>query len=76
MEKVLLLSSCDAWHSYSSFRTTGIFSDMKKLIAYLKKKDKLSTQDINQLSTIRQTQGKQVNYIVEELKVNPKFEDY
>ena len=73
MEKVLLLSSCDAWHSYSSFRTTGIFSDMKKLIAYLKKKDKLSKQDINQLSTIRQTQGKQVNYFIEELIINPKF---
>jgi len=74
MKTVLLLSSCDAWHSYQSFRIVGVFSTMQTLVQYLKKYDSLSRQDMEQLSTIRQTQGSQINYFVEEMEINPKFE--
>ena len=74
MNTVLLLSSCDAWHSYQSFRTIGVFSTIKTLVRYLKKYDKLSRQDIEQLSSIGQTQGRQVNYFVEELEFKPRLE--
>jgi len=48
---------------------------MKTLVRYLKKYDKLSRQDMKQLSTIGQTQGRRENFYIEELTVNPKFED-
>ena len=68
------MSSCDAWHSYSSFRTIGAFSTLKMLVCYLKKFDKLSEYDIECISDIGQTQGRKINYIVEMLDINPKFE--
>ena len=72
MKKVFVLSSCDSWHSYSSFRTVGAFSTLKILVGYLKKYDKLTEQDIVQIIAIGQTQGRDVNYCVETLSVNPK----
>jgi hypothetical protein len=71
MKKVFILSSCDAWHSYSSFRTIGAFSDLETLVRYLKKYDKVSEYDIEQICSIGQTQGRKMNYIVETLDVNP-----
>jgi hypothetical protein len=73
MKTVLILSSCDAWHSYGSFRTIGIFSNIKTLVGYLKKYDKLSEWDIEQITTIGQTQCRKVNYCVEKQNVNPKY---
>jgi hypothetical protein len=75
MKKVFLLSSCDAWHSHSSFRTVGVFSTLKILVGYLKKYDKLSKYDIIQILAIGQTQGRKVNYCVETLDVNPKYDE-
>ena len=69
MKTVFVLSSCDAWHSYSSFRTIGIFSTMKKLLKYLKKCHKLKNWEIEQISTIGQTQGRHENFFVEEMKI-------
>ena len=74
MKTVLLLSSCDQWHMYDSFRTIGVFSTLKTLVRYLKKYDTVSEYDIELLSTIRQTQGRNENYYIEELNVNPKYE--
>jgi len=69
---VLLLSSCDAWHSRDSFRTIGIFSTFNTLFRYLKKYDKLTECDIFKIIAIGQTQGREVNYCVERFNVNPK----
>jgi len=74
MKTVFLLSSCDTFHSYSSFRTIGVFSTLIMLVRYLKKYDKLTECDIFKIIAIGQTQGREVNYYVERLKVNPKFE--
>ena len=74
MKEVFLLSSCDAWLSHSSMRTIGVFSTLKLLIRYLKRYDTLSEQDILQIISILQTQGRGVNYCVERLKINPKCE--
>jgi hypothetical protein len=75
MKTVFILSSCDAWHSHSSFRTIGVFSTLKILIGYLKKYDKLTEQDILQIISIGQTQGRKVNYFAERLHVNPNCEE-
>jgi hypothetical protein len=75
MKKVFLLSSCDAWHSHNSMRTIGVFSTLKMLVGYLKRYDKVTKQDILQIISIGQTQGRNVNYYVEWLKVNPKFDE-
>jgi hypothetical protein len=72
MKTVFILSSCDAWHSYSSFRTIGVFSTLKIVVRYLKKYDKLTGQDILQIISMGQTQGRKINYYVEKLNVNPK----
>jgi hypothetical protein len=75
MKKVFLLYSCDAWHSYSSFRTVGVFSTLKILVRFLKKYDRLTEQDIVQIISIGQTQCRKINYCVDTLEVNPTFED-
>jgi hypothetical protein len=72
MRKVFLLSSCDTWHSNISFNAIGVFSSLKTLICYLKKHVQLSEDDIYLLSTIHQTQGRDINYYIEEMTVNPK----
>jgi len=74
MKTVFILSSCDAWHSYSSFRTVGVFSTIRTLVGYLKKYDKLTEWDIEQIISIGQTQGRSVNYIAEMHDINPKFQ--
>jgi hypothetical protein len=74
MKKIFLLSSCDAWHSHNSMRAIGVFSTLKLLVGYLKRYDKLTKQDMIQIISIGQTQGREVNYCIETLKVNPKFE--
>jgi len=43
------------------------------LFGYLKRYDKLTEQDIIQIISIGQTQGREVNYNVERLIVNPKL---
>ena len=72
MKTVLVLSSCDAWHSHGSLRKVGIFSTMKALVSYLKKNDKLSDWDYGQLCSIGQTQCRDMNYCVEKLDVKSK----
>ena len=74
MKKVFILSSCDNWHSHSSFRTVGAFSTLKMLVRFLKNYDNITEQDIVQIIAIGQTQGRDVNYCVETLNVNPKYE--
>jgi hypothetical protein len=73
MKKVFILSSCDSWHSCDSFRSIGAFSTLKMLIGYLKRYDQLSEHDLVQIIAIGQTQGRNVNYFVETLDVNPKY---
>jgi len=74
MKKVFILSSCDSWHSYSSFRMVGTFSTLKMLVGYLKKYDNIAEQDIVQIIAIGQTQDRNINYCVETLDVNPKYD--
>ena len=72
MNTVFILSSCDAWHSYSSIRTIGVFSNIHALVEYLKEYDKLTEWDMEQICSIGQTQGRSVNYIAEFHYINPK----
>jgi hypothetical protein len=65
MKTVFILSNCDAWHSRSSFCTIGIFSTMKAIVKYLKRHDKLSGWNFEQLASIGQTQCREVNYCIE-----------
>jgi len=74
MKTVFLLSSCDAWHSRSSYQPIGVFSTLKLLIRYLKRYDKLTEEDFIQILSIGQTQGRNVNYCAERFTVNPTNE--
>ena len=76
MKKVILLYSCDAWHSWDSHRLMGVFTSRRKLRGYLrvlKRKKKLTEEDLFNLKNLLQTQGKKRNYRIEENEVNPKY---
>jgi len=74
MKAVFLLSSCDTWHSRSSYQPIGVFSTLKLLIRYLKQYDKLTEEDFIQILSIGQTQGRSANYCAERFTVNPTNE--
>ena len=75
--KVIILFSCDAWHTYSSMSILGLFTSKGKAIAYAKRDAKASEEgaidddDIYNLNHINQTQNRGSNYHMEEREVNP-----
>jgi hypothetical protein len=76
MKEIYLLYSCNAWHSYDSFRVMGVFTNKKALQRYLsgmKRNKKLTSEDLKQLQENKQTQGKARNYLIEEQETNPKY---
>ncbi|GAB6013321.1 hypothetical protein [Viscerimonas tarda] len=76
MEKVHLLYSCNAWHSWDSFRLQGVFTGKEPLDAYLsdmKKEELLTDENMEQLRLYRQTQDRERNYVIEEQETNPNY---
>ncbi|MDR3266215.1 MAG: hypothetical protein LBT24_01410 [Tannerella sp.] len=76
MKEIYLLYSCNAWHSYDSFRLMGVFTNKKALQRYLSgmgKAKMLTKEDLEQLRRDKQTQGKERNYLIEEQEINPKY---
>ena len=75
-----LLYTCDAWHSQGSMSLQGIFTDEKAFKQYLDdmrkdKKNKLSREDIQELCQYNQTQGRDLNYLIEIEDLNPSYKD-
>lgn len=77
MDEVCLLYSCDAWHSWESHNMIGAFTPRGALDKYLdamKKDGKLDADDMSNLQSINQTQGKDTNYNILTETLNPKYE--
>ena len=72
IKTLLVLFQTDAWLSHSSKILKGIFLTEKKLINSLKKEDwiKLTIEDKNNLKSINQTQSRQINFLIEKIKIN------
>lgn len=76
MRKTYLVYSTDAWHSYASRDIIGVcttFANCMKVIrADIKRNDyeKLSDDDKWDLENIKQTQGRECNYMYEEVEKN------
>ena len=73
-----LLYTCDALHSHGSMSLQGIFTDEKAFKQYLEdmrkdKKNNLSREDIQELYQYNQTQGRELNYLIEVEEINPQY---
>jgi len=68
MEVVYLLYSTDAHHSRVSFNLIGVFSEHHRAVRGAKEFDghnHLTLQDLGNLDRINQTQGLEINYLIE-----------
>jgi hypothetical protein len=78
MNEAKILFSCNAWHNPSSKDLMGIFTDDNALKQYLddmKMNGLLDNDDMKMIQLYRQTQGKTLNYRIEEQEVNPKYKE-
>lgn len=70
MSDVIIVFKTDAWHTRSSKEFMGVFSSNKEAVKAIKKNNKLSCDDLNNLESIQQTQGRVVNFILECVAIN------
>lgn len=74
-QRVLLLYTCDAWHTASSKELVAPFSNEYRLKQYLDGlvAGKLKPYDVECLQEKKQTQGHETNYMIEEFPVDPTY---
>lgn len=69
--EIIILYSCDAWHSHASKEVLGVFTDWNTMVVnHLEKY--LNRDEIIELKS-GQTQGREQNYIVEIETLNPIY---
>lgn len=76
-DELIMLYSTDAWHTHTSRKLVGVFSDQDKYSNYLsemKKDHQLTDEDFNALVNQSQTQGNEINYLVEIKQINSQYE--
>ena len=72
MNKVFILWSCDEHHSNHSKNLIGIFTEHHKAVNAADEFDgyNMSLQDKDNLEKINQTQGLEINYMIESRVLN------
>ena len=76
MEEIYVVYSADAWLMTASKEIIGVCTDTSNCISviqqYIKKNDEesLSDDDMKMLDCYNQTQGRQTNFIIEELEMD------
>ncbi len=76
MKKIFLLFYTDQWNSTESKRiiaaTTSHDKAVKMINIYIgaENDDPLGEDDLDNLNRINQTQGREINYLIEEITVN------
>ena len=66
--KVYLLYRSDAWHSHASMELIAPFSSFEKMMEYLRRKKRefhLTARDLEEFENLRQTQGRNENFLYE-----------
>lgn len=77
-QSILLLYSCDAWHTNSSKELVALFSDKYQLKQYLDgmlAAGILNAYDVECLHDQKQTQGHETNYMIEKFLVNRTYKN-
>lgn len=71
-EKLFLLFSTDEHHSKSSFNLIGVFDDKHKAVVAANEFDgyNISTHNLAYLQENNQTQGLEINYLIETRLLN------
>lgn len=78
MKQADILYSCNPWHEHSSLEILGVFTSPAKLRKYLndmKKAGLIDDDDLDMLNELHQTQGRDLNYIIVNEGLNPKFKN-
>lgn len=76
MRKTYLVYETDAWHSCSSRDVIGVCTTLRNCMKVIRKhikvneREKLSDDDKWNLENIKQTQGRETNYFIEEVDKN------
>lgn len=76
MRKTYLVYETDAWHSYASRDVIGVCTTLRNCMTVIRKhikendREKLSDDDKWNLENIKQTQGRETNYFIEEVEKN------
>lgn len=76
MRKTCLVYETDSWHSYSSRDVIGVCTTLRNCMKVIRKhikendREKLSDDDKWNLENIKQTQGRETNYFIEEVEKN------
>lgn len=70
MKTVYIVFSTDAWHSHTSKVLFGVFTSHEIAVKTIKKTHKLNEWDITSLCDINQTQGRNTNFVIEEITIN------
>ncbi len=76
MKKAIVLFTCDAWHSVGSMTIIGIFTSRSAAISFAKnhaqknEEGEIDDDDMHLLKYRHQTQGRNINYQIEEHELN------
>ncbi len=71
-KEVLILCTCDAWHSIESQKIVACFTDYQDVDVFVRDNIKeLKQEDIDSLLIHNQTQGLEQNYVVLTERLNP-----
>lgn len=76
MKKALVLFTCNAWHSTNSMTMIGIFSSVNAAISFAcnhaekSEEGEIDDDDMHLLNHCHQTQGRSINYQIEEYDLN------
>lgn len=76
MKDVFLLHRCDAWHTPDSMELIAVFTEHRYLEAYLRKMKfwrEITQEEIDELLSSYQTQGRDTNYFILPQKINPEY---
>lgn len=79
MKTVFILFSCYAWHSNESKRIISVCENMDFAQEFAarnakEENDPLSKNDVLNLEFQKQTQGRDLNYLIEETTLNSYFQ--
>ena len=72
MKTYYLVYSCGAWHSHSSKKVIGVFTTRNNAMKGIENHSNytLTKDDKDNLERINQTQGKNINYMIELIVLN------
>lgn len=69
-KEIYLLHTANQWIEHDSMRLVAAFTNIENIILYLE--NTLNSEDLQELESNMQTQGKETNYVILTEKLNPE----